>query len=52
MLFRIDIVQLSSEAKPSGDSIENGTTLYFVDTRQFFILYKGTWYEQTLESEA
>lgn len=51
MLFRIDMVQLSNEAMPTG-AIENGTTLYFVDTRQFFIYYKGEWYEQTSEGDA
>ena len=46
MLFRLDIVGLHTEAKPTV-GIQDGTTLYWVDTRQFFIYYKGTWYEQT-----
>lgn len=50
MLFRIDIVQLSTEEKPS-KNIQDGTTLYYVDTRQFFIYYKGVWYEQTVDTE-
>ena len=50
MLFRIDIVKLSTEEKPS-KNIQDGTTLYFVDTRQFFIYYKGVWYEQTVDTE-
>ena len=46
MLFRLDIVGLHTEAKPTV-GVQDGTTLYWVDTRQFFIYYKGTWYEQT-----
>ena len=50
MLFRLDIVGLHTEAKPTV-GIQDGTTLYWVDTRQFFIYYKGTWYEQTEAQE-
>lgn len=46
MVFRIDIVNLSTDAKPTA-GVQDGTTLYWVDTKQFFIYYKGTWYEQT-----
>lgn len=49
-MFRIDIVGLSSEAMPEKD-LKDGTTYYTVDTKQFYIYYKGEWYEQT-ESEA
>lgn len=48
MRFRVDIVQLSSEEKPTS-GIENGTTLYYVDTGALFVYYKGTWYEQNFE---
>lgn len=46
MIFRNDIVGLSSEEKPT-EGLQDGSTLYLVDTKQFFIYYKGTWYEQT-----
>lgn len=45
MKFRIDIVGLSTETKPT-TGIENGTTYYTVDTQEFYIFYKGTWYKQ------
>lgn len=45
MKFRIDIVGLASETKPAS-GIEDGTTYYTVDTQEFYIFYKGTWYKQ------
>lgn len=35
---------LSTETKPT--DVENGTTFYTVDTQEFFIFYKGNWYNQ------
>lgn len=50
MKFRIDIVGLSTETKPT-TGIENGTTYYTVDTQEFYIFYKGTWYKQGEQEE-
>ena len=45
MKFRIDIVGLSTEDKPT-EGINNGTTYYTVDTQELYIYYKGQWYKQ------
>lgn len=45
MKFRIDIVGLSTEDKPTA-GIQNGTTYYTVDTQELYIYYKGNWYKQ------
>lgn len=41
---RKDLIGLSSESKPTGEV--DGTTFYEVDTSDFYIYYKGTWYLQ------
>lgn len=43
-LYRADIIGLSTDEKPSNQI--DGTTFYEVDTSNFYIYYKGTWYEQ------
>lgn len=45
MPFRLDIVGLSTEEKPT-ENLQDGTTYYTVDTQEFYIYYKGTWYKQ------
>lgn len=49
MQFRLDIVGLSTEEKPT-TGIEDGTTYYTVDTQELYIYYKGTWYNQEPET--
>lgn len=46
MVYRSSIVQLSTEENPT-KGLQDGSLLYYVDTKQIFIYYKGTWYEQT-----
>lgn len=48
-LYRTDIIGLSSETKPSNQI--DGTTFYEVDTMNFYIYYKGTWYLQEKQEE-
>ena len=48
MEFRLDIVGLSDESKPTSE-IEDGTTYYTVDTQELYIFYKGNWYKQGKE---
>ena len=48
MIFRIDIVGLDEETKPT-TGIENGTTYYTVDSHKLFIWYEGDWYDQEEE---
>ena len=48
MIFRIDIVGLDEEDKPT-TGIENGTTFYTVDSHKLFIWYEGEWYDQEAE---
>lgn len=43
--YRADLIGLSTEAKPQ-ENVIDGTTFYEVDTTNFFIFYKGTWYNQ------
>lgn len=50
MVFRTDIVGLSTEPLPT-KGLQNGSTYYAVDTKQFYIYYEGTWHEQTEEAE-
>lgn len=49
MKFRLDIVGLSTEEKPT-EGVEDGTTYYTVDTQELYIYYKGTWYNQEPQS--
>lgn len=49
MKFRLDIVGLSTEEKPTA-GVEDGTTYYTVDTQELYIFYKGTWYNQEPET--
>lgn len=49
MKFRLDIVGLSTEEKPTA-GVEDGTTYYTVDTQELYIYYKGTWYNQEPQS--
>lgn len=46
--WRLDFVKLADEDNPT-DGVENGSTLYEVDTGKLYIYYKGTWYEQDAE---
>lgn len=49
--YRLDFVRLAGEEKPI-TGVEDGSTLYEVDTQVLYIFYKGTWYNQTnTESE-
>lgn len=41
----MDYIGLSTEEKPS-ENLVNGTTLYEVDTGNFYIYYKENWYLQ------
>ena len=43
-LVQGDYIGLSSDEKPT-DNVEDGSTLYCVDTKEMFMFYKGTWYE-------
>jgi hypothetical protein len=49
MKFRLDIVGLSTEEKPT-TGVEDGTTYYTVDTQELYIYYKGIWYNQEPQS--
>lgn len=50
--YRLDFVRLAGEEKPI-TGVEDGSTLYEVDTQVLYIFYKGIWYNQTNpESEA
>lgn len=44
--YRLDFVRLAGEEKPI-TGVEDGSTLYEVDTQVLYIFYKGTWYEQS-----
>lgn len=46
--WRLDFVKLAAESNPT-EGVENGSTLYEVDTGKLYIYYKGTWYEQDAE---
>ncbi len=48
---KTDYIGLSTEDKPI-ENVVNGTTLYEVDTGNFYIYYKGTWYLQGEEQTA
>lgn len=45
-----DFIGLSTEAKPTvdinGNELEDGCTYREVNTGEWYILYKGTWYQQ------
>lgn len=59
--FRFDILGLAEEfargipeVMEDGTPVQNGSTAYEVDTMNFYIFYKGTWYlqaEQESEGE-
>lgn len=42
---RYDYLKLSSESKPTSEAVD-GSTLYEVDTGDFYIFYQGQWYKQ------
>lgn len=46
-IARNDFLGLSSEEKPT--QVVDGSTYYEVDTTNFYIYYKGTWYKQDWE---
>ena len=46
---RKDMIGLSTESKPTNEV--DGTTFYEVDTSEFYIFYKGTWYLQGTTAE-
>lgn len=48
-MYKADLIGLSTEAKPSNQI--DGTTFYCVDTSEFYIYYKGTWYKQGATEE-
>jgi hypothetical protein len=46
--YRLDIVGLaSSETLPPTTNLEDGSTYYTVDTQELYVLFQGTWYNQT-----
>ena len=45
-----DMLGLSTESKPT-TGVVDGTTFYEVDTTDFYIFYKGTWYLQGTAAE-
>lgn len=54
--FRFDLLGLSTEEKPTGKMndgtpLQDGTSYYEVDTMNFYLYYKGTWYLQGGENE-
>lgn len=45
MNFRVDIVGLSTDTKPT-ENVADSTTFYCVDNQKLYVYYKGTWYDQ------
>ena len=53
--YRFDLIGLSTEDKPTkmedGTILADGSTFYEVDTSEFYIFYRETWYKQGESSE-
>lgn len=50
MNFRVDIVGLSTDTKPT-ENVADSTTFYCVDNQKLYVYYKGTWYDQDPSEE-
>lgn len=47
--FRFDYYKLEDEDMPEATHMADGSTLYVVDTGEFYLTYKGEWYLQKFE---